>query len=170
MKVLIKRNENKIILDAKGMIYVGAIMQREGYLSISPLKIENYKEIKWEGIEFNNLFMKDGVLYRFNNWLGTHPYDRVEIEEIGTIIRWMQSWNYNLSRWKIWKHTKLLLVIWMDVTFGVTTNVCMVVLHKLRLMVSVMLSSQYVTKNKSDKSKIWWWKIWYTDIQTDMWR
>lgn len=87
MKVLINRNGNKIILDAKGMIYVGAIMQREGYLSINPLNIEAYKEIEWEGIEFNRLFVKDGVLYRFNNWLGTYPYDRVEIEEIGTIMR-----------------------------------------------------------------------------------
>ena len=87
MKVLINRNGNKIILDAKGMISVGEIMQREGYLSINPLDIEAYKEIEWEGIEFNRLFVKDGVLYRFNNWLGTYPYDRVEIEEIGTIIR-----------------------------------------------------------------------------------
>ena len=87
MKVLINRNGNKIILDAKGTIAVGEIMQRKGYLSINPLNIEAYKEIEWEGIEFNNLFAKDGVLYRFNNWLGTYPYDRVEIEEIGTIIR-----------------------------------------------------------------------------------
>jgi len=40
--------------------------------------------------------------------------------------------------------------------YSMPTKNSMVVLHKLRLMVSVMLSSQYVTKNKSDKSKIWW--------------
>lgn len=85
MKVLIIRSGNKIIHKAKKEISVFSIMKKEGYQHVSPLDIEGYEKIKWEGIEFNNLFTKDNILYRFNNWLGTHPYDRIEIEEIGTI-------------------------------------------------------------------------------------
>ena len=85
MKVLITRSGNKIIHDAKNEISVFSLMKKEGYQSVNPLDIEGYEQIKWEGIEFNNLFTKDNILYRFNNWLGTYPYDRIEIEEIGTI-------------------------------------------------------------------------------------
>lgn len=62
-----------------------AVWERHGYTTINPLDIENYKEIKWEGIEFNRLLTKDGILYRFNGWVGCYPYESCEIEEIGRI-------------------------------------------------------------------------------------
>ena len=85
LEVLITRNGNKIIHNANNEISVLSIMKKEGYQKVNPLDIKGYEKIKWVGIEFNNLFTKDGVLYRFNNWLGVYPYDRIEIEEIGTV-------------------------------------------------------------------------------------
>ena len=62
------------------------IWEEHGYCHIPVLDIVNYAEIQWEGIEFNRLLAKDGVLYRFNNWIGEYPFSEgIEIEGIGTI-------------------------------------------------------------------------------------
>lgn len=62
-----------------------AVWTRHGYTSINALDIENHEEINWEGIEFNRLLTRDGVLFRFNSWIGAYPYQSIEIEEIGRI-------------------------------------------------------------------------------------
>lgn len=61
------------------------IWERNGYAKINPTDIENFETIQWEGIEFNRLISKAGVLYRFNFWRGEYPYLSIEIEEIGKI-------------------------------------------------------------------------------------
>lgn len=90
MEVKVLRNGRKIEYEVDKEISVFSVMEKENYEYINPLDIENYKKIKWEGIEFNNLFAKDGILYRFNKWLGTFPYRSLEIEEIGIIQYWYQ--------------------------------------------------------------------------------
>lgn len=71
--------------NALNEISIFEVMKMAGYEHINVLDVENYRDIKWEGVEFNNLFAKDGILYRFNKWLGNYPYKSFEIEEIGTI-------------------------------------------------------------------------------------
>lgn len=88
--VVINRTGNKIELSnflvSKNVCNAPQIWEAEGYTAVNPLDIENRKEIQWEGIEFNRLISKSGVLYRFNGWLGPYPYNRgIQIEEIGTI-------------------------------------------------------------------------------------
>lgn len=63
------------------------VSDEHGYSRVHVLDIENYNEIPWDGIEFNRLLEKDGVLYRFNGWIGEYPFGGIYIEEIGTIIR-----------------------------------------------------------------------------------
>lgn len=57
-----------------------------GYHHISVLDIENYNKIPWEGIEFNRLLSKNGILYRFNGWIGDYPFTGIRLEEIGKIL------------------------------------------------------------------------------------
>jgi len=89
LTVEIKRNGRKIelsMLIPKTKVYNAAeVWEDNGYVHVDPQDIENYKEIKWKGIEFNRLVSKGGKLYRFNGWVGLYPYARIEIEEIGTI-------------------------------------------------------------------------------------
>ena len=85
MKANIIRTKRKIQIQSDKDIFVGSILEKCGYKSINVLDIENQKEIQWEGIEFNRLYTKDGILYRFNNWVGEYPYKAIEIEEIGEL-------------------------------------------------------------------------------------
>ena len=62
-----------------------AVAEAEGYTVISVLDISNYQSIRWEGVEHSNLMVKDGVLYRFNEWNGVYPFEGIIIEEIGTV-------------------------------------------------------------------------------------
>jgi hypothetical protein len=55
-----------------------------GFKHIDVLDVENYGEVLWEGIEYNRLLQRDGVLYRFVEWLGRYPYDGIIVEKIGT--------------------------------------------------------------------------------------
>ena len=86
----INRTGNKIKISARPtdskVCDAATIWEGNGYAHVNPLDIENHKEILWEGIEFNRLLTKDGILYRFNGWLGPYPYNRgIQIEEIGAI-------------------------------------------------------------------------------------
>lgn len=86
MKANIIRTRRKIQIQSDRDVFVGSILEKCGYKHVNPLDIENYKDIQWEGIEFNRLYTKDGKLYRFNNWVGEqHPYKAIEIEEIGEL-------------------------------------------------------------------------------------
>lgn len=85
MKANIIRTKRKIQIQSDKDIFVGSILEKHGYKHVNPLDIENYKDIEWEGIEFNRLYTKDGKLYRFNNWVGQSPYKAIEIEEIGEL-------------------------------------------------------------------------------------
>lgn len=86
MKAKINRTKRKIYFPSGNDIFVGSILEKRGYKHVCALDIENQKDIQWEGIEFNRLYTKDGVLYRFNNWVGEqHPYKAIEIEEIGKL-------------------------------------------------------------------------------------
>ena len=87
IRVEINRTHRKIQIASHGKISADSIMEENGYTLISVLDIVNYQQIKWEGIEFNRLYIKDGILYRFNYWTGEHyPYTGIEIEEIGKEI------------------------------------------------------------------------------------
>lgn len=85
MKANIIRTKRKIQIQSDKDIFVGSILEKHGYKFVNVLDIENQKDIKWEGIEFNRLYTKDGKLYRFNNWVGEYPYKAIEIEEIGEL-------------------------------------------------------------------------------------
>ena len=61
------------------------IVEHNGYKRVDVLDIEKHSEINWVGSEYNRLFAKDGILYRFNNWTGNYPFTGIEMEEIGTI-------------------------------------------------------------------------------------
>ena len=54
-----------------------------GFKHIDALDIENYGEVLWDGIEYNRLLQREGVLYRFVEWLGRYPYDGIIVEKIG---------------------------------------------------------------------------------------
>ena len=83
MKVTINRTGRKIEIAPDNGVFVGSILENHGYKHINVLDIENYKDVEWQGIEFNRLYAKDGILYRFNEWRGNFPYKAIEIEEIG---------------------------------------------------------------------------------------
>lgn len=65
--------------------YSGDIASQYGYKHIDIYDFENHQEIIWEGIDFNRLYMKDNIIYRFNQWHGKYPYVGIELEEIGII-------------------------------------------------------------------------------------
>ncbi|GLB26569.1 hypothetical protein LXJ15735_28100 [Lacrimispora xylanolytica] len=79
------KNGSIIELKASNEIIADDVIKYYGYNKINVLDIENHHTIKWEGIEFNRLFAKDGVLYRFNEWNGLYPYKSLNIQEIGKI-------------------------------------------------------------------------------------
>ena len=87
MNIEINRTGKKIVLNKqKGKNYgsVNTLLAEYGYNSINVLDYDNYKNIEWEGIEFNRLFKRDNIIYRFNYWMGeAYPWDGAEIEEIG---------------------------------------------------------------------------------------
>lgn len=85
MQAIINRTKRKIQFPSGNDVFVGSILEKQGYKHVNPLDIENYKGIEWEGIEFNRLYTKDGKLYRFNEWVGQYPYKAIEIEEIGEL-------------------------------------------------------------------------------------
>ena len=85
MKVNIIRTGRKIQLPSGNDVSAGSILEKHGYKHVNPLDIENYKDIEWQGIEFNRLYIKDGILHRFNEWVGQYPYKAIEIEEIGEL-------------------------------------------------------------------------------------
>lgn len=85
MKADIIRTKRVIQIQSDKDIFVGSILEKCGYKPVNVLDIENQKDIPWEGIEFNRLYTKDGILYRFNNWVGEYPYKAIEIEEIGVL-------------------------------------------------------------------------------------
>lgn len=85
MIVIIHRNHETIEINAGKDIFVDSAMKREGYNTVNPLDIKNYKDIAWEGNEFNRLFSKQDYLYKFNNWIGDYPYKSFEIEKIGML-------------------------------------------------------------------------------------
>ena len=68
-----------------GTKFSGEVAEQYGYKHLSSLDIKDFDKIEWESIEFNRLYVKDGVLYRFNKWTGDYPYNGIEIEEIGTV-------------------------------------------------------------------------------------
>ena len=62
------------------------VAKRYGFQSLLVSDIENADKISWEGIEFNHLYIKDGIVYRFSKWTGEKfPYTGIELEEIGFI-------------------------------------------------------------------------------------
>lgn len=85
MQAKINRTKRKIQFPSGNDVSAGSILEKQGYKHVNPLDIENYKGIEWEGIEFNRLYLKDGKLYRFNEWGGQYPYKAIEIEEIGSL-------------------------------------------------------------------------------------
>lgn len=87
MKAIIQRTGKITSLGGNGKKNPAAfdIAKQYGYQPINVLDLENYQDIVWEGIEFNRLFTKDGILYRFNEWFGTYPYDGILLEEIGSV-------------------------------------------------------------------------------------
>ena len=85
MKANIIRTKRIIQIQSDKDIFVGSILEKCGYKFVNVLDIENQKDIQWEGIEFNRLYTKNGILYRFNNWVGEYPYKAIEIEEIGKL-------------------------------------------------------------------------------------
>ena len=56
------------------------------YKPVNPLDISNFKDIHWRGIEYNCLLERDGILYKFVEWLGHYPYPGIVVEEIGSIM------------------------------------------------------------------------------------
>ena len=87
MKVEIKRTGRKVeLLAIEKTCYAGDVPEQHGYIGVLDSSIQNFMDISWEGIEFNRLYSKGGILYRFNHWLGTYPYNGIELEEIGEII------------------------------------------------------------------------------------
>ena len=86
MKIKINRTQKKIQIPSNADISVSNILKQNGYKHVNVLDIENYKNIQWDGNEFNRLFTKNNILYRFNEWVGEkHPYKAIEIEEIGQL-------------------------------------------------------------------------------------
>lgn len=87
MKISLTRTGRKTFLrDKEHNVDAFEVIKTHGYERVNALIIKGFADIPWEGIEFNRLFSKDGILYRFNNWMGEYPYREVEIEEIGQIM------------------------------------------------------------------------------------
>lgn len=86
MKISIVRTGKKIQLTTEENPWCRDAMQiaaANGYRRLLVSEIENVDEIYWQGIEFNRLLIKDGVVFRFNSWVGEYPFGKIEIEEIG---------------------------------------------------------------------------------------
>lgn len=84
MIVEINRTGKKLAIMKRGNERsVTELATQNGYERIDVLDIENHEDIRWEGIEFNRLLAKDGILFRFNEWLGKYPFEGIVIEEIG---------------------------------------------------------------------------------------
>ena len=66
-------------------IDVLTLAEKYGFRWVHPFDIENFESISWEGLEFNRLYEKNGVIYRFNQWILTYPYEGIELQEIGFI-------------------------------------------------------------------------------------
>lgn len=63
-----------------------ALAEKYGFRWIHPFDIDNFESISWKGIEFNRLYEKNGVVYKFNQWIGLgYPYGGIELQEIGFI-------------------------------------------------------------------------------------
>lgn len=89
-RVKINRTGKTVLIpidsDSKNRSHDGIeIARQNGYKRVDVLDIEKYQEINWSRAEYNRLVEKDGILYRFNNWIGFYPFTGVELEEIGTI-------------------------------------------------------------------------------------
>ena len=91
MKIKINRTGNRVcLLRNEDTTYSRAafeICDSYGYRRIPVLDIENYDFIEWQGIEYNRLLEKDGVIYKFVGWVGKYPFDGITIEEIGYLER-----------------------------------------------------------------------------------
>lgn len=86
MKVIINRTQRIQVLRKLGReLEVKDIANRYGFKRVYPLDIDNINSIPWERDEFNRLFKKDGVIYRFNAWTGEFPFDGIELQEIGFV-------------------------------------------------------------------------------------
>lgn len=87
MTVNINRTGERLALlrneDTKYTRAAYEIWETYGFRKIAVLDIENYNEVPWDGIEYNRLLQRDGVLYRFVEWLGRYPYDGIIVEKIG---------------------------------------------------------------------------------------
>lgn len=84
LRIETNRTHRKILIASHGKVSVDSILEENGYTPISVFDIVNCHQIKWEDFEFNRIYIKDGILYRFNYWTGEHyPYNGIEIEEIG---------------------------------------------------------------------------------------
>lgn len=55
----------------------------DGFSHILTKDIDNYNFIAWEPIEDCRLWVKNGIVYRVNCWIGEYPFKGIEIEEIG---------------------------------------------------------------------------------------
>lgn len=64
---------------------LSGLLALHGYTPVSVLDIVNYREIEWEGIEYNRLYRKGTALYRFNEWFKCGTRNSVLIQEIGII-------------------------------------------------------------------------------------
>ena len=87
MKVIINRTKEKLILPNDKEIFADVVAHNHGFMRLQTSDIDNINDIQWEGIEFNRLFWKGNKVYRFNNWLGSYPYNAIVLEEIG-IAKW----------------------------------------------------------------------------------
>ena len=90
MIIEINRTGKKIILEQqvnRKYVIADNLLNEYGYFKTNVVNYDNHRNIEWDGIEFNRLFKKDGIIYRFNRWLGKeYPWDAIEIEEIGREI------------------------------------------------------------------------------------
>ena len=85
MKISITRTgkKTKLTMNTPWCRDAMQIADANGYRRLLVSEIENVNEIYWQGIEFNRLLIKDGVVFRFNRWVGEYPFGEIEIEEIG---------------------------------------------------------------------------------------
>jgi hypothetical protein len=86
--VHIQRTKKRLALlrnkDTKDTKAAFEIWGSYGYKHISALDVKNFNEVPWDGVEYNNLLEKGGILYKFVEWLGHYPFDGIVIENIGT--------------------------------------------------------------------------------------
>ena len=87
MRIELNRTGRKVVFPNIYRCYVDAfgIIKDKGYERVTVLDLENQENVLWEYGEFNRLCVKDGIIYRFNGWVGKYPYEAVEIEEIGIV-------------------------------------------------------------------------------------